>query len=205
MTAFTISVQGTVQPIRDRLNALKSGLGDNAVVSALNKTVAQAQTQMSSRIRQEFNISAADVREKLGTVRARRVGSTRFVSALTGNPFGKARRSLNVIRFLERKVTLAEGRRRRKGGTLTQLRFRIKKQGGKEIIAGAFIATGKGGNVLVFRRVGKERYPIEAISTIGVPQMFTTQRINRPVREWIVANFPRIWQSEARYYLSRVR
>ena len=199
---FTINVHADFKPLVDRLNAVKAAAGDKALVSALNKTVAQAQTQMSRAIREEFNISAAEVRERLRVERANRRSGYRFTAALLGNPEGRRNRSLNVIRFLERSTSLAEAKRRDARGTLEQLHFKIKRRGGKQIIEGAFIAN-KGRTVFI--REGKERLPIKPVQTVGVPQMFNTRRINAPVRRWIATNFPRIFAAEVRYYLMLTR
>ena len=86
---------------------------------------------------------------------------------------------------METKVTLAERRRRRKAGTLSELRFKIRRAGGQKMIEGAFI-----GGRTVFRRIGKDRLPIEALATIGIPQMFTAKKINLPVQAWINGELP---------------
>jgi hypothetical protein len=198
---FTLDVKHDVQPMINKLNSIAKGLGDKAVVSSLNKTVAQARTQISRGIREEFNISAALVRERLSVQRARRAG-LHFTATLIGNPHGRAKRAMNLIHFVERKTTLAEARRRGKAGTLAQLYFKVKRSGGKQTLPGAFI--GNQGRT-VFIRVGKGRTPIKAVQTIGVPQMFETKRVQQPVQRWIQAEFPRIFASEVRYYLSTVR
>lgn len=185
--------------IQKDLNDIKTSLGDKAVVSILNKTAAQAKTRMSEAIRDEYNISASLVRDRIKVGKAQRKGATAFTALVIGNPEpGGGKRSFNVIRFLETKVTIAEGRRRRKAGTLSQLRFKIKKAGGKTTIKGAFI--GNQGRT-VFIRTGPGRLPIKAVQTIGIPQMFTTKRNTKIVLDWIKANFPRIANSEIQHYL----
>lgn len=103
---------------------------------------------------------------------------------------------------MERSVTLAEARRRAKGGTLNQLRFKFKRRGGKTTITGAFIANhGR----TVFVRTGKTRLPIKAVRTIGVPQMFSTKKNITMIKRWISTNFPRIFEREFNYFKSTVR
>ena len=198
---FSINVKCDVQPTIDYLNRLAKSLGDQVIASALNKTVAQARTQMIRGITSEYAISAATVRERLQLRRASRTGMN-FTATLIGNPAGRAKRAMNVIRFIERKVTLAEARRRGKAGTLGVLRFKIKRAGGMQTIAGAFIANN---GRTVFRRTGKARLPIEAVSTIGVPQMFNAKKVQIPVQRWITENFPRIFDRETRYFLSTIK
>ena len=119
---------------------------------------------------------------------------------------------MNIIAFVERSVTMAQARKRMRageGGTHTlkhgtkvrqalELRFQIKRGGGKKMIKGAFIGN-KGRTVFI--REGKERTPIRALSTIDVPQMFNAQRINAPVRKVMIERFPAAFKRELRSVL----
>lgn len=198
---FSINVKANVKPTVDYLNRIAKSLGDKAITSALNKTIAQVRTQMIRGITKEYVIKAADVRERLQLRRASRTGM-RFTATLIGNPAGRAKRAMNIIRFLERSTSLAQARKRRKAGTLSSLYFKIRRAGGKQTIQGAFVANN---GRTVFRRIGKARLPIEAVQTIGVPQMFNAKKVQIPVQRWITSNFPRIFEREARYYLGTAR
>lgn len=149
------------------------------VPAALNKVADKARTEMTRAITGEFNIPASEVRARLSVIRAKRdVMKWRAVL----HPFASARRgrSLNMIRFVERSVSMAEIRRRKATGAQNQLYFKIKRNGARKTIQGAFIAN-KGRTVFV--REGDKRLPIKALSTIDVPQMFNTRRI-----QWRVIN-----------------
>ena len=76
-----------------------------------------------------------------------------------------------------------------------ELRFQVKRSGGKKLIKGAFI--GNQGRT-VFIREGKQRLPLKALNTIDVPNMFNTKRINEVVRKAMVARFPSAFQRELR-------
>jgi len=133
-----VRIEG-VEKLRRNLETIRRELGDRAMTGALNKTAAKARTEMTRAITSEFNLKARDVRSQLSVIRARR---GRLQAEL--NPFGsssKRGRALNVIHFLENRVTLAEGRRRKKSGTQNVLRFKIKKTGGVKTIKGAFIGN----------------------------------------------------------------
>jgi hypothetical protein len=84
-----------------------------------------------------------------------------------------------MIHFVEKKVTLAQAKKRRKAGTLNQLRFNIIKGAGGKMIPGSFI--GNDGRT-VFERVGKGRLPIRPVQVIGVSQMF----MFRPVHDRVI-------------------
>lgn len=181
LNMVTISIKTDFTEINRKIKNLSDGLQKRVVPAALNKVIAKANTEMTRQISREFNISSADVRSRLRVTRAKREFS-KFTASL--DPFASSRRgrSLNLIRFLERSVTLADGRRRRADKTLQQLRFQIKRSGGKKIIPGAFI--GNRGRT-VFIREGDARLPIKALSTIDVPQMFNTRRIQKVVLDRI--------------------
>lgn len=169
----SISIKTDFKNIQKQLNSLSLDVQKKVVPAALNKVVAKASNEMATQISREFNIKRDDVKKRLQTNRAGRSLDRWFASL---NPFASARRgrSLNLIRFLEKSVSLAEGRRRKKQNTLKQLRFEILRGKGKKIITGAFIGN-KGRTVFV--REGNSRLPIKALSTIDVPQMFNTRRI----------------------------
>ena len=173
----TIYIKTDFTSIDRKLRGLSDGLQKRVVPAALNKIIAKANTEMTRQISREFNISSSDVRGRLRVIRAKREFA-KFTASL--DPFASSRRgrSLNLIRFLERSVTLTEGRRRRADKTLQQLRFQIKRSGGRKIIPGAFI--GNQGRT-VFIREGDSRLPIKALSTIDVPQMFNTRKIQKAV------------------------
>lgn len=182
----TLSIKSDFQQVNRQLSALSNAVQTRVIPAALNKTGAKAKAEMTRAITDEFNIKAADVRGRLRVSRAtRNVRNWEVVL----DPFASSRkgRSLNLIHFLEKKVSLAEGRRRRKAGTISQLQFQIKRVGGKKIIQDAFIGN-KGRTVFV--REGKQRLPIVAKNTIDVPQMFNTRRISARVLAKIRQELP---------------
>ncbi len=198
MGLISIRIEG-VERITRKLNCIQRGLGDRAAAMALNKTASKARTEMTRAITSEYNLRASEVRARLRILRARR---GRLVAQLDPFAGGRPGRSMNVIRFLERKVTLAEARRRRRSGTQNVLRFRIKRRGGVKIIPGAFI--GNRGRT-VFRRVGRTRLPIEPVQTIDVPQMFNARRINVRVIARIRRELPVEMERAVRHVLRSVR
>ena len=194
-----ISVTTNFPDIAKRLDTLAADVRIRALTSAMNKTMAQAKTRMGREITKEFNVTAGYVRERLQVRRASfRNGQFRLQAALTGGDGRK--RSANVIRFLERSVSLAQARKRASTGTLKQLRFKIRRSGGQRTIPGAFIGN-KGRTV--FRRTTDKRLPIKAISTVDVAQMFNAKRINARVVASIRENFTRLFESEARFFVAK--
>lgn len=196
-----LSIETNFKDVARQLKTLQADIATKATASALNKTVAQAKTAMGREITREFNISVADVREKLAIRKATARGGLAGIEAvLEAVRKDKRSRGLNLIRFMEKSVSLAQARKRGKAGTLNQLHVQIKRGGGKKTLGSAFIAN-KGRTVFV--RVGKERLPIKGLTTIDVAQMFNTKRINAKVVEVIKDKFPGIFAGEVRHFTER--
>ncbi len=187
----TITIKTDFNDIDRKLRNLSLAVQQKAIPAALNKTIAKARTEMTRAITDEYNLRSAEVRSSLKIVNARKPVKDWMVSL---DPFASNRRkgfSVNLIRFVEKRVSLAEGRRRAKSGVRNQVFFQIKKTGGKQTLSGAFIATNKRtGGTAVFTRVGKERYPIEAKQTIDIPAMFNARKIQARVLGRIEKDLP---------------
>ncbi len=179
----SLSIKTDFKDLQKKVKAIPADMQRKVIPAALNKVIAKANTEMVRGITAEFNIKAAEVRENLRVIKARRVGGN-WQASLDPNVKARRGRGFNLIRFTEKKVSLAEGRRRKKAGTQNDLRFNIKKGASGKTIKGAFI--GNNGRT-VFTRTGKDRLPIKALTTIDVPQMFNTKRINKRVIDRINA------------------
>lgn len=180
-----IDVRHNFGDIGKMLERLAFDVQDKVLPQTLNTLVNQAARDMATQISSEFNVTRSEVAGALridkATAKAGRFYMTARLS-VAARPKG---RGFNLIRFVEKKVTFAEARRRAKSGTLAQLRVKIKRTGGMKVIPGAFI--GNNGRT-VFRRVGKARLPIKALTTIDTAQMFMTRRIHQVVVAKIKAN-----------------
>ena len=204
----TISMRTNFTAIARQLDALPEQIGNKVMVRALNACVESGRPAMAREISQEYRLTVGQVRERLMIVRASARGALRFEARLVASNKGRGR-SMNLIAFAEKSVTMAQARKRMKageGGTHSlrngaqvrkalELRFQVKRGGGKKVIQGAFL--GNRGRT-VFIREGKCRLPIKALSTIDVPNMFNVKSINEVVRKSMVARFPAAFKRELR-------
>lgn len=174
---ISLSIKTDFKDVQRSLDRLSLDLQKRVVPAALNKVAAKAKTEMKQQITGEYNLKSAEVNERLRVIKAGR-SLNQWLAVLDPFASRKRGRSLNMIHFLENKTTLAEAKRRRAGGTVNQLHFKIKRVGGKKLVEGAFIGN-KGRTVFV--RTSGDRLPIKALSTIDVPQMFNTKRIQSKV------------------------
>lgn len=207
-----ISVRTNFPDVMKQLRRLEDDIGNKVMVRSLNKTIDQGKTEMARDISKEYRIGVATAKDRLTVRRASfKRGMVKFEVVLEATRKGKGR-SMNLIAFVEKFTTFAQARKRIKageGGTQTlrnggviqkalQLRFQIKRSGGKKMIPGLFIGN-KGRTV--FKRVGKERFPIEAKSTIDIPNMFNTKKINAAVTRVMLQNFRQNFDRELRVVL----
>lgn len=197
-----ISIRHNFPQVVREMERVGLEVGERALVRALNAATDQGKTRMAQQISREFRVSSSDVKSRLSVARARAKGAYRFEARLEASNRGKGR-SMNLIAFVEQMVTLAQARKRMKAGEgqakrgnkALELRFQIKRTGGKKVIPGAFIGN-KGRTVFI--RKGKSRLPIKALNTIDVPQMFNTQRINKVVVDVILERFEAQFRRELR-------
>lgn len=212
MSGNVINIRNNFPKVAAQLDRMAADVGNKAMVRALNSTVDQGKIEMARAISKEFRLSVSQAKDRLSVRRASaKGGALRFEAVLEATRRGKGR-SMNLIAFVEKSVTLAEGRRRAKAGEggmhalrngghsvhAQQLRFQIKRSGGKKMIKGAFI--GNDGRT-VFIREGKGRLPIKALNTIDVPQMFNTKKLNALVRAVMIKRFEANFKRELRSVL----
>jgi hypothetical protein len=173
-----LTIKVDTKQVERMLKGLSDAVKGTAIREAVNKAAAKGNTEMKRRISREFNLKVGEVGNQLSLVKAGKKYAA-VTATILALPKRRGRRARNVIEFVERKVTLAEARRRLKSGTRNVLRYEIRR-GRKVTIPGSFIVTANRGT-FVAQRLGKERLPIQSVQTIDVPQMFNTQRIKREV------------------------
>jgi hypothetical protein len=182
MISILVGTNGIKEALR-ALDRLRSDLRERAMVAALNKTADKARVEMRRAITDEFDLKARDVTPRLAVRGASFKGKVNLTAILEALPGSKRGRSMNVIKFLRRPVSLAQARKGK------QLGFRFKRGGPIKQIPGAFV--GNDGRTVFIREAGAGRLPIRAVQVIDVQQMFNTRRINsRVVRrietEWLI-------------------
>jgi hypothetical protein len=195
MVSLRVDIRGVdaVQRELARIgDELKRG---RATAMAVNKVADKARAEINRQIAERYTIKASEVRSSVNLRRASpTAGKLQAVISIFGSPSRKGR-SMNMIRFLA--AYQAAGRAHRtRGGKAgkkalaalgQQLGFQVLRGGGLKQIPGAFV--GNSGRT-VFRRVGKERLPIEPVQVIGVSQMFSSRAIRNRVMEKIASDLP---------------
>lgn len=177
---IVINVRTNFPEVMAKLSQVSDEIGNRAMVRALNATITQGKTEMARDISKEFRISVGTAKDRLEVSRASSKGGVyKFEATLEATRKAKGR-SMNVIAFVGALP------KRTKKGKMAQIKFQIKRQGGKKTITGAFVGN-KGRTMFI--REGKARLPIKAVSTIDIPQMFNTRRINEVVQKVMLDKF----------------
>lgn len=185
-----LSMRNNFPAVARQMEKLPDEIANKAMARALNKTVDQGRAEMARAIAAEYRVTVTVVKRRLDITKARFKGQLRLSASLqatrpNGLWGGGEDRGMNMIHF----VVGGQPKRTAKG-KMRQLAFQIKRSGGRKQIPGAFIATNKlTGGTSVFVRDGKGRMPISPKTTIDIPQMFNTRRINSVVREVMVKRF----------------
>lgn len=196
-----ISIRNNFPKVAAALDRVAKDAGNKAMVRALNATMRQGETAMARQISKEFRVKVADAKDRLDIDYARVKGGAlkfyaRLLATRPGGLHSNDWRGMNLIHFVTSVPT------RNKKGKLGQLKFQIKRTGGRKSIKGAFIATNrKTGGRAVFIREGKARQPIKTLTTIDVPQMFNTKRVNSVIRKVMLQRFDINFQRELRAVL----
>jgi hypothetical protein len=165
------------------LGRLASKVLPKAVPPAINRVTKSTRTAAVRHIAQTTGVKNRDVAERMDTKLARRNDLTAYIDASRSRTF-------NLVRFVTPSQA-KEGergspqffRKRARGKSRGYLRRGVKAKAWRtpRVYPGTFIAQGRSGNVLVFKRTGSRRNSkIEAVHGPSVRNEFnraTTRRV----------------------------
>lgn len=184
-----VSVRSNIKSVTAEFQTLRSDITDKATYRALNRAIDKVATETGREIRKEYNVKQRAIRSALRKVRAHK---GRGFARLVVEGF-----RLGLIEFDARHS------RRQAGASV-----RIKVKGGRKIVAGSFIAAAtannyQGGGSMgmrqVWRRVGKERYPIKTLRSISVPQAFMNKAVLTALERAAIETFDKNFRQQIRY------
>jgi hypothetical protein len=174
---------------------------NKATFRALNRALDQSATAANREIRKRYNVKAAIVSAAMKKKRAREK-STYPVAVLeiTG-----ARLGLANFDARERIVKSARGRRR-------GVSVKVLVGGDRKLVQGGFLATRRykhwrdgsdQAHTMIFKRVGRERYPIKTLRSISIPGAFAHEVVQKAVRAVAIDSFERNLRQQIRFLGSR--
>lgn len=206
---LNIKVEHNFGEVAKAFGRLQQDLQRQALPRAMQRMLELARTEARRQISAAYNLPAATIRQRLKITRARPGPHGLTAELYVADRAGRAGRSLNVVRFLVgrpasakgAKTTKAKARRVLKAGAKAKLKVQIKRGSIKPSQRGFLGNAGR----TVFQRKGKDRYPIEAVQTIDVGQMFNTRRVLDQVVAFIEQRWLEVLEREVGYVMNRFK
>lgn len=164
-----------------------NGAVEKASRSAVNKMLAKARTRAVREIRQTYNIKSKDLTQKSKSRKPR----IYLERARGRKPQGA------IVSRKERIPLFAFGAREGKRGVTVK----VKRQGGRKLVRGAFLATARNTTTL-WKRKGKKRLPIEILRTLSPAKMFQVAA-KEDLDKLIQKEFAGLLREQTRFHLSR--
>lgn len=180
-----LSISSNFPGLLETLKKLPNDIQSKVLKPALKQSADAGKTALIRDITQNFNIQRFEV---TNSVRSFVSESPKIINGGIGYTAtiltSSNKRSLNLIRFIEKKITLAQSRKRNKAGTKNYLHAKIRKTGGYKSLGNkAFV--GNKGRTVFFRVDGSRK--IKAFQTINISQMANTiegtQRVIERINE----------------------
>jgi hypothetical protein len=173
-----------LQRQRERLKGIKGGF-EKAFARAAKRVASQGRTEISKGIRQNINIKASDLKPVLQIGRYKKGASItlREKQRLSLRYFGATQNSKGVT-------------------------YKMNKGSGRAFIEGAFQGPRPGavkvswlGNV--FKRVGKDRLPIQKIMGASAWGVFVVRGMYKPTEDDLMQNFNQRLRHEIDFLISK--
>ncbi|MDU4597467.1 MAG: phage tail protein [Clostridium sporogenes] len=158
------------------LNQIKIELGKvpgqipGATASALNRTLRYTFTHTDKEVRNLYAIKSKDVKSTMKKHLASKSNLYAYLSS-TGS-------TINLTKFPHRPRKFSKRNKKR------MVQVKIKTNGGYKGInttPKAFVQT-IGGKTNIWKRKGKERFPVTTLRTLSVPQMIKNEKISEKVQ-----------------------
>jgi len=191
---ISINVNHTLDKAILYYKTLPANLTEKAMVRALNRTATTVRAEAARRIRERYNLKSRVLKDQI-RIRNATKAELRAVVQASGRP-------IPLVEFDARS-----------GATGATVRVsRVRKP-----VAHAFIATMKSGHRGVFLRVekGSRKYrnqrvrkggsdlPVAELFGPSLPQAFTSKQVMDAIVAAARERFPKAFEQEARYYLSK--
>jgi len=180
----------------------------DAANSALNKVAAQAKTEASKLIREEYNLPASTVSKNL-SVTTRAYGDkmeavlSGFKKGMPLSNFGAKQSGViaNKKGFQFSSRAKQSGNLRHGGAVSVEV-----KRGGRKTVSGepkTFMTKFKSGHIAVVQREGKGRFPIKQLLGPGISTLFGSKKIMDATKKLINDKFNDIFNHELEWRLKK--
>lgn len=184
-----VDLRQSLRSVRAEFRALQAGPIARATVRALNKTATSVRARVGPIIRERYHVRSGTVRRRLRIERASRASKVAAIVAMD--------RPIALTSF---RVTW----RRRLPGA----RVQVQRSGAAHAIPGSFIARTQAGRRGLFKRAGRQRYPLvfqtsDQVPAAQMPAMFLDEQVAAANRATARERYARVLEQELRYELVR--
>lgn len=195
---MNININTNFKGLVDALNKLPSEIQSKVLKPALKQVADTGKVALVREITRSFNIQRTEV---VPSIRAFVSETPKIINGGLGYTAtiltSSNKRSLNVIRFIEKSISLAASRRRNKVGSRNQLHAKIKRNGVHKSLGNrAFI--GNKGRTVFYREEGSRK--IHPFQTLNISQMANT----RDNTEKVAARINEVLENRINNQLKRV-
>ena len=191
MVELRVNVRQGLDRITAQFSAASSDAVPKATYRAINRAVDKAVTETSREVRKVYNLR------------------DRAVKAAMKKRYASRGRLVGEVMIQGLRIALVEfdarWTRRMPGASV-----RIKVGAGRKTVAGAFIAAStannyRGGGSMgmkqVYRRVGRERYPIRTLRSLSIPQAVGNQAVLAAIDRIVAQTFEKNFEQQMKFLL----
>jgi len=190
MSGVKIDVRSNIDQVTATIRALPDRIKDRAILRSINRAVDAIATESSTQIRKVYNLKHRAILAALTKHKASRV-------TLRGD-----------VTFKGRRVPLIEFDARWRQGQPVGATAKIFVGGQRVPYRGSFIAAatrnnyrggGSAGMMQVFKRVGKNPYPIRTLKGISIPLTLRNKAVSDAIRKVASDAFTKTFSQQVKY------
>lgn len=187
---MSLQIKINTTALREALS--KEGLKfiDKAAVRATNRTLDALKTKTKKEIASFLNVPQKYIADRIFTVRA--TSKSSYARLKVGD------KGINLALLSPRIIYVQTRRGRRKAVS-------IMINGKREIVAGGFLGKGLNGSRFVFSRVGDPRYPIKALYSKGLSDLFDSAGYLSTLESFSRDTFQKNFDSDLAYFIQQAR
>lgn len=191
---IAVDVRSNIREVSANFSGAQKNL-EKATERALNAAVRKANTVSSKRIRDRYNLKTAVVSKALHNEYASRRLVVMFSELqVRGRP-------IPLVEFSANEKTVRV-KTKHWGKTRFGVSVKVLRGGKRKDVKGGFMVTTGGslaGKRSIFKRVGKNRYPIKFLSSVSIPTAFLNRTIQQAVKSEGTDAFNKTLQQQLKF------
>lgn len=174
-----------------------------AIYSTMAKVRRHAQTLLSTMIRQKWNIKKADLDRKIRVRAGSRQGAHYESFEMTIRGISISLSYFGAKQYVRNQViSRTKTRTNKRQSTFQGVQVEVIK-GRRVKLSGSFMQQASSGHMMVMRRKGKSRYPVQIKASISVASMFADAATADAFEEELVSFLERTFDHELNWRMQQ--